>query len=44
MCNKRVSAKFYTGGAARPDNPQPGTCVDNPKVVETTNPNFYLIS
>ncbi|CAK87143.1 unnamed protein product (macronuclear) [Paramecium tetraurelia] len=44
VCNKRVSAKFYTGGNARPDNPQPGTCVDNPKVVEQSNPNFYLIS
>ncbi|KAM3138756.1 hypothetical protein pb186bvf_009135 [Paramecium bursaria] len=40
ICNKRVSAKFYT--AQRPENPQPGTLIDSAKVCEDKK--FYLIS
>lgn len=42
VCNKRVSAKFYT--SPRPDNPPPGTCIDSKVVCEQKEPNFYLIS
>nr|BAA88525.1 PAP [Paramecium caudatum syngen 3]BAC23150.1 aubergine/piwi homologue [Paramecium caudatum] len=44
ICNKRVSGKFYTGGQTRPENPLPGTYVDNPKVVDNEGKEFYLIS
>lgn len=42
ICNKRVSAKFYT--SPRPDNPPSGTCIDSKIVCESKEPNFYLVS
>ena len=42
ICNKRVSAKFYT--SPRPDNPPSGTCIDSKIVCDSKEPNFYLVS
>ncbi|CAD8133133.1 unnamed protein product [Paramecium octaurelia] len=44
ICNKRVSAKFYTGGQGRPENPPPGTVIDNKIITNEDAIKFYLIS
>ncbi|CAD8044745.1 unnamed protein product [Paramecium primaurelia] len=44
ICNKRVSAKFYTGGQGRAENPPPGTIIDNKIITNEEAIKFYLIS
>ncbi|CAD8053244.1 unnamed protein product [Paramecium sonneborni] len=43
ICNKRVSAKFYTA-QGRADNPPPGTIIDNKNITNEDAIKFYLIS
>ena len=43
ICNKRVSAKFYTG-QGRAENPPPGTIIDNKIITNEEAIKFYLIS
>ncbi|CAK75192.1 unnamed protein product (macronuclear) [Paramecium tetraurelia] len=44
ICNKRVSAKFYSGGQGRAENPPPGTVIDNKIITNEEAIKFYLIS